>query len=972
MALRFAPTWLAALLACAALNFTASAARGAFGVEERNFEAGTCLNAGCTYASPSSVFFTQAAGHPPVGITTFEFNHRKGLAGEEPEGNVKRIRVDLPPGLAANPEALPKCPIAAFEKNACEPDTKVGTNELTVYDGINDLTISGTVYNLEQPEGLPLDFGIDVSIEPLVNVHIYLEGHVSSSSDYHEYFEIMGVPKEGELLGVKVPLAVLKSKLIFDGNAGEGDFLTLPSACSSSTTSFLEVESWEGQLSRTQTHTPVGVGGCEHVPFNPTAEIRPETAQSDQPDGPTVEVRVPQNVHPGEINTADISDAQVTLPDGMTIDPSAAHGLSACMAAEFEIGRCPSSARLGSVAIETDLPPGSLAGNVYLGDPAGGPISGPPYTVYVDAESRLGVSVRLKGIVSPDPVTGRLVTTFPEAPQLPFSDLIVKFEGGPLAPLANPLSCGIGQLQAVFTPYTGLSAAISSSPFVTALCPSSPPPFALAQSASSQPASAGAHTSYAFNLARGDGQQYLQQVAVTLPPGLLGLVPSVALCGEPQAGEGTCPAASQIGTAAISAGAGSMPYSFSGPVYLTGPYAGAPYGLSIPVRAVAGPFDLGTVVTRAAISVGLYSGRVTATSTLPTIVGGIPVRLKGVSVTVNRPGFLFNPTSCAALATESTLTSTLGAIQNLASPFQANGCGSLGFTPGLSVSTGAKTSKANGASLEVRVTQGPHQANIRQVTLSLPKRLPSRLTTLQKACPAAMFEAGTPPGACPSTSLVGGVTVTTPVLPGKLTGPAYLVSHGGGAFPDLDLVLRGDGVEVVLVGHTRISSGVTTSTFEALPDVPISSVTVDLPSGPRSVLTANGTLCATTLTAPTTILAQNGATITRKSKVAVTGCPVTILAHRVTPTAAIVTLLVPAAGRIEVAGPRLRSLRRNLRDARTVTVRVPLTPAGIAAMHFSHRLRLRLRVAFVPSAGQAGAGQSPSSAFTMLSFRSRR
>ena len=361
----------------------APAARASFGVEEHNFEAVTCVTSSCMYAgieADHAEAYTQAAGHPPVGVTTFEFNHKKALLGEEPEGNVKNIRVDLPPGLAANPEALSRCPISAFEKNECKAATQAGTNELTVYDDGANLTIPGTVYNLEQPPGLPLDFGIDVSVEPLVNVHIYLEGHVSWNTDYHEYFEIDNVPKEGVVAGVKVPLAVLKSKLIFNGRAGEGDFLTLPSVCSNSTTSHLRVESYEGQVSETNTTTPVGVEGCDKVPFAPTATVTPAAGESgsDQPDGATTEVNASQYAGPEEINTADIQDAHVTLPEGMTLNPSAARGLGVCTAGQIGIGTtnpvtCPASSNVGTVTIETDLPPHSLTGNVYLGSPGGGP-----------------------------------------------------------------------------------------------------------------------------------------------------------------------------------------------------------------------------------------------------------------------------------------------------------------------------------------------------------------------------------------------------------------------------------------------------------------------------------------------------------------------------------------------------------------------------------------------------------------------
>ena len=950
--------------------FTPSAA-GAFGVTERNFEAGTCLSESCTYASPASAFYTQAAGHPPVAITSFKFNAKPEGLGEAPEGNVKNVRVDIPPGLAANPEALPQCSRAAFEQNKCDPSTQVGTNDLVVYASGADIPLSGNpVYNLEQSPGLPLDFGIHVAIEPLVNTHIYLEGHVSSSTDYHEYFEINNLPREGEALGLKVPLAILSSKLIFNGRAGNGNFLTLPSVCSSTTTSHLRVESYEGAASETDTHPPTGVDGCDRVPFHPTTEIGSATTQSDAPDGPTVEVKAAQNAGPEEINTADIRDAHLTLPEGMTLNPSAAHELGVCTAAQIAIGStgpvtCPAAAKIGSVVIETDLPPGSLAGNIYLGDPGGGAITGPPYTLYVDAESQYGVSVRLQGAVNPNPSTGRLETTFLGNPQLPFSDLIVTFNGGALAPLANPLVCGSAQLEAIFSPYTGGGGALSTSRFVTTGCAASGPPFALAQGTTNQSAKAGAYTSYTLNLSRGDGQQYLQQVKTILPPGLLGAIPSVPLCGEPQAAQGTCPASSRVGLATVAAGAGPMPYSFSGPVSLTGPTGGGPYGLSIAIPAVAGPFNLGTVVTRAAISVDPYTGRVIATSTLPTIVKGVPLRLKDISVAFNRPNFLFNPTSCGALETNSTLTSTFGAVDGLSSPFVVSGCSGLKFTPTLTASTGGKSSKQNGASFEVKMTQGAHQANIRQVILTLPKRLPSRLTTLQKACPAALFEDGPPPGACPSTSRVGGATVSTPVLSGRLTGPAYLVSHGGASFPDLELVLRGDGVEVVLVGHTRIAGGTTTSKFETLPDVPITGVAVSLPTGPRSLLGANGVLCKEALTAPTTIIAQSGAKITRKTRIAVTGCPVTIAAHRTSGTEAIVSVMVPGAGRLSARGPDLRPLVRHVGRAGKTTLKVQLTRAGVAALRTRGRLKLRLRVGFLPH-----SGHHPSRALTSVTFRS--
>jgi hypothetical protein len=881
-----------------------------------------------------------------------------------------------------------------------EESTILGTNYVTVLvEAVKGshlfvkFPLEGEVYNLQQPPGLPSLFGVAIDLEPLLKAPIYahtlIKGGVAWNTDYHEYFTI-------ENLSPELPL--VRSRLVYKGNKGTGGFLTNPTACTGPQTTNIELKSYEGESATAHYTTPIGVSGCDLVPFEPSISVRPATTKSDQPDGATVELKVPQNPSTTELNSADLDTARVTLPEGMTINPAAAHNLEACTEEQAGLQEkhgerttgavtCPEGSKIGTIAIEVPtLPAKSLAGNVYLGSPSGGPITGPPYTIYFNAESkRYGVAVRQKGLIVPNETTGRLTATFAENPQAPFSGLSMNLTGasGSLPPLANPLACGTATTETSLTPYTELAA--TKSPFSSFVvdsngaggaCPS-PLPFALTQSTTNQSSTAGALTSYTFSLTRPEGQQYLSQIKTVLPAGLLGPIPSVTLCGEEQANAGTCTAASQIGSAAVAVGSGP-PYTFTGSVYLTGPYNGAPYGLSIVVPAVAGPFNLGNVVTRAAINVETYSGRLVVTSTLPTIVkgvgmpsAGIPLRLQKVVVAINRQNYLFNPTNCGALATESLLTGFVpgstsgGSTQSISTPFQVGECSKLAFTPTFKASTGAKTSKANGASLEVKMTQGAKQANIGQVVFTLPKQLPSRLTTLQKACPAATFEVADPPGACPSTSRVGGVTVSTPVLPGTLSGPAYLVSHGGQAFPDLDLIVRGDGVEVVLVGHTHISKqGITTSTFESLPDVPISSVTVNLPIGSRSVLTANGNLCTSTLTAPTTILAQSGAKITQKTRIAVNNCPVQIVKHRTSGTRALVTVQAPAAGRISGSGTDLQFITRHVGKAGRYTISVPLTRTGAEVLSKFRHLRLRLRAGFVPK-----SGRNTSKMYATVTFR---
>jgi hypothetical protein len=973
-----------AMVATWATAVSVPAAQAAFGI--KTWEAETCTSdtPECLYTSPESQAYTQSAGHPPFGITAFEVN----TEGENPEGHIKDVRVDIPAGLSTNPQAVPQCTEPEFNSiTGCSPTTLVGENEITAFVGLTKFgPVHLPIYNLVPPQGVPAEFGFILKVGPMVATKVLIVGGVSwyhepetsensgvPTGDYHEFFTIREISNA---------LSIVRTRLVFKGTAGDGTFLTIPSRCGSlqTSTNYLHIDSYEapGQFQARATVSGEPkiklVTGCEKVPFGPSVSVTPGANESspDQPDGAVVDLHLPQNPNGvGSPNSSDLQVSNVTLPEGVTLNPSAAHGLEGCTEAQIGIGTanpvsCPPASEIGTVAIETPvLPKGSLPGKLFLGlPPSGAPITGPPFTIYLDSESaRYGVSVRLKGLVSPDPSTGRLTATFSENPQDPFEDIVVTSKGGARAPLANPIICAAPSLSA-FTPYTGQApaSAVTSSPFspgAGSVCPSTAP-FALGQSTLTQPPNAGAYTSYTFNLARADAQQYLSSVTTVLPPGLVGVIPSVPLCGEPQAALGTCSSASQIGTATATAGAGPEPYTFTGPVFLTGPYNGAPYGLSIAIPTAAGPFNFGTVVNRATISVDPHTARVIVSGAVQTIVKGVPVRLKGLTVATSRPRFLLNPTNCGALATESTLTSTFGATQNLSSPFQVGNCNALTFTPKFSARTSAKTSKANGASLETTINQPGGQANIKSVKVQLPTQLPSRLTTLQKACPEATFAAN--PSSCPAGSLVGGARANTPVLPGKMTGPAYLVSHGGGAFPDLDLVLEANGIRVIVVGNTDIKKGITSSTFAAVPDVPVSSVTVNLPTGPHSALAANGDLCARPLVMPTTITGQNGKQVKQNTTISVAGCGVKIVRHRVSHNTLFLTVKTFAAGRVTAGGANLRSVSKRLGRAQNVTLKVPLSRSG----RKRHRpLRVRVRVSFAPKQ----KGESRSAASTTVTFR---
>jgi len=994
-------SFLALLLSGAMMAVFASAALAApeFGIE--SFFASNCKVATCEKtASPAEETdaYNQAAGHPPFGITDFKLNRVEASPGLfVPAKNLKSLRIDVGPGVSTNPQAVAKCSVADFTSTEVEPvkhiflapncaetgaaSTVIGENKITtvleVAPGVfADVPLSGKVYNLEQPNGLSTYFGVALQVGAGLFVHTFIEGHVEWASDYHDLFIINNIPP-----------GLLESRLTFFGNIGTGGFLTNPSVCAGpgpQTTTSWHGESAEGATA-SSSYTARGVEGCDGlapfaaVPFAPTFSLAPETTQSDQPDGVTTELVLPHDPNPAAIDSSQLKDASVLLPEGMTLNPSAAHGLEACTPAQIGIHTrspvaCPAGSKVADATLNVPgLPAGSLVGALYLGGPeGGGPITGPPYTVYLDVESaRYDVSMRLAGEVVPDASTGRVTAIFPNNPQQPFSDLILKFTAGALAPLANPLVCGAATTSTVLSPYTGQPAATPFSSFTVdsdghgGTCPSTLP-FSLSQSTQVQPATGGSQSSFTLNLGRADGQQYLSHVSAQLPAGLVGLIPSVPLCAEPQAAAGTCSAASQIGTATTAVGSGPTPTLFSGPVYLTGPIGSSPYGMTVAVPARTGPFDLGTVVVRARIDVDRFTGRITVSGDVPTIVKGIPLRLRALSMAINRQGFLVNPTNCGVLATDTTLGSTMGASQSLSTPFQVSNCSALAFKPKFTASSGVKgASKKNGAALVVKIgyPSGP-QANIRSVVAQLPKQLPSRLTTLQKACPEATFNAN--PFACPSGSRVGGATVITPALPQKLTGPAFFVSHGGQAFPDLDLVLNGNGVEVILVGNTNITKGITTSTFAAVPDVPVSSFELNLPLGANSALTANGVnLCGKSLTMPTTITAQSGAVIKQNTKIALTGCGVKIASHKVSGHTAVLKVNAPEAGRVSGSGSNLKTTYRHTSKGQQITLKVPLTSKGVKALNRNHKLKVKLRVGFVP----AKKG-SNSKEFVTVTFRS--
>jgi hypothetical protein len=921
--------------------------------------------------------FSQAGGHPFSANTTFVFNFVPGDEGnlETAGGSPRDIETALPPGFVGNPMARPRCPIATFEdgqgETPCPSATAVGYIHFSyaqgeIVGGVAQPIASTPVepiFNLEPTSGSAASFGF---VGGLSYARFTLNARVRSDGDYGV---TIGSPFTAKptLLGASLTFCEGGASYALSGGgvvesascdppagftAATQPLLTNPTQCAgrapvtrlsassyqdpanyASITSYTDAVSASPafQGDPTSEATPVAssfVTGCDLLQFNPGIELAPSveggTSQADEPTGASFDLKVPQSEEDGTNATPALKDATVTLPEGMTVDPSAADGLQACSDAQFGLGSkvepvepadCPAASRVGTVVVKTPLLEKPLEGQVFVGEPECSPCTnedtqdGRMFRLFLQVSlPERGVVVKLAGKVSANPVTGRLQATFTEQPQLPFGELELKLDGGPRAPLATPQACGEAKTTSVLTPWSsepgsnetqGTPDAMPSSSFDVdwdghgGACPSSIP-FSPAFTAQTSSSAAGLFTPFTVSLRRGDREQDLSGVTVNLPNGLLGMVSEVSRCVEPQAAQGECPESSRIGTTTVGAGAGSHPFYLSGSVYLTGPYKGAPFGLSVVVPAKAGPFTLagtngqGDVVVRAAISVNPNTAAVSiASDSFPQIVDGVPLRLRDVQVTVDRAGssmngFVFNPTNCSAQNVTATISGEhlnngeANKSESVSSPFAAGGCSGLPFSPSFSASTQGATSKADGASLIVKVASSQGQANIAKVDLQLPRGLPARLTTLQKACTEAQFN--TNPAGCQEASVIGMAKAITPVLNVPLTGPAYLVSHGGAAFPDVEFVLQGEGVRIDLDGGTDIKNGVTYSRFESIPDAPISSFEAVLPEGPHSVLAtdipakAKNSLCGQSLTMPSTITAQNGKQIIQMTKIAVTGC----------------------------------------------------------------------------------------------------
>jgi hypothetical protein len=775
------------------------------------------------------------------------------------------------------------------------------------------------------------DYGVTVSVSNTTEVVNFLTSTLvfwgAPGEASHDESRGFGCISEGYFDSPQFPtLSCVPST-----EAAPPAFLTLPTNCEAPYATSATGVSWPNKNNpagapfgpfsyslEDESGALVPMTDCNQVPFSPSIAAEASTEDAAGPTGLDFNV----NFHDEGLTSApglaqsQVNKTVVTLPEGFTIDPSAGVGLVGCRPADFARetidsiagAGCPNESKLGTVEVESPLLAQKIKGSLYIAQPYENPFpepeAGHPYgtlvALYIVARNpETGVLIKVAGKVVPNPVTGQLTTIFENIPQLPFNHFNFHFREGVQAPLISPPTCGTYTTQAQLTPWSApMTAATESSSFTITkgvgggACPvGGVPPFKPGIVSGVLNNNAGSFSPFYLHLTRTDGEQEISGFSTNLPSGLTGNLSGIPFCpeadieaarhkrGAQEEASPSCPGASQIGHTLVGTGVGSVLAYVPGKIYLAGKFHGAPFSIVSVTSAVVGPFDLGTVVLRFGLNIDPLSARVnvspTSSEPIPTIIDGIVTHVRDIRVYIDRSNFILNPTSCNPLSIASTLNAPSGASTTVTSPFQDSNCQALGFKPIFKVSTSGKTSRAKGASLTVKLSYpAGAQANISKVKVDLPKQLPSRLTTLQKACTAAQFAAN--PAGCPTASRVGFARAITPLIPVPLEGPAYFVSHGGEQFPDLIMVLQGYGVTIDLVGSTFINkAGITSSTFKTVPDQPVGSFELTLPQGPSSALAANGNLCKAKLVMPTAFDAQNGASVHQSTKITVTGCPKT-------------------------------------------------------------------------------------------------
>ena len=945
-----------AVLACVG----ASPAQGAFGIAA--FDGAVSDSVGGA--------FTQAGGHPDTASTVFDLNTTtmevSGFEFVVPDGgNMRDIRVDVPPGLVGNPAAVGRCPkslriatgkqarAATFDPNEfCPLSSIVGVASVTLFGDIlsgfflQRYRFIAPVFNLEPPPGVAAQFGFGWSDEK-----VFLDASVRTDGDYGLRISSRNANEIKSVLASKVTLwgnptdhshdvqrcATYYHPVIPIGepfpesgvepvcidpdgqnrpwllpnaaNVASKAFMSNPTACTPAGVGLetrLRIEPWSSASAPDEasfvSHLPPGLplpvdqwgpaqgpDGCENVPFDPSVNIQADTAKADSPAALAVDLSFPQDglSNPDGIATAHLKRATVTLPEGWSVSPSAADGLQGCSDAQARVGTtlgagCPDASKIGTVTATTPLLEEELEGGVYVGtQESDDPLSGRMFRIFIalNSEER-GVHVKLPGQIRIDPDTGRIETTFDNNPQVPVDKISLRLMGGARAPLASPLDCGTKQATTVLEAWSGAVATRTNDLAVE--CPGAGP-LAPTFTAGMTSNLAGRHSTFVLRANRPDNQQVMNGLALRMPPGLLAKLKGVPRCPDAAANAGTCTQTSRVGTATVGAGPGTNPFYIQGGVYLTGPYKKGPFGLSVSVHAKAGPFDLGVTTVRQQLIVDPIDAHVDVVSDpLPTILKGVPIRLRSLNVDVDRNDFILNPTSCKTRTILAAFSSPSGSIFNTSAPFGVANCAALPLKPKLSIALTGKGQTGDGKhpGVKARVVQRAGHANLKRVQVKLPLSLALDPDNAQALCEFADGTKVDP--TCPKGSIVGRARAVTPLLDRPVSAPVYFVKNVRidpktkrpiRTLPMLVIPLRGENdIKLNIKGTSNVSKDHLVNTLDLLPDAPVSRFDLTIDGGKNGILVINNGICRKKQIANTEIDGQNGKHSDRNTTLTTPNC----------------------------------------------------------------------------------------------------
>ena len=838
--------------------------------------------------------YTQAGGHPYEFSTDFHFETYSTITspggewnerGAAPFHDPKNIVADLPPGLVVNPGNAPHCSLADYFTQECEYNkVSVGDAILQIF-GQSSGGFHAPIVNLDPVGAYPGELGVPVFGIPIIVITTGIRtgpGYGIAATSLGAQVDLnrtrlnlWGIPADeghNSLRGL-------------EGGPPESlpaPFVTMPGDCSGNPlTVGGRYDTWDipGQYVEASAELPP-VDGCNALAFNPSVEAHPTTNLADAPSGFQFNLQVPQNEEPEEVSSGELKEALVRLPAGLSVNTAAAGGLGSCSEAQIGLrseapAQCPDASKLGSAKVESSLLNGPLSGPIYLATPHQNP-SGSLLAAYVVVEGE-GVRIKLPGFFETDPVTGQITARFTENPQLPFEDLKLDIFGGARGALRTPATCGSYETTTSLTPFSAPESgppATPASSFETSAaenggpCPSSAgqEPNAPRFIAGSETPQAGIYSPFSLKLVRQDGEQEIKGLDTTLPEGLVGKLAGIPYCpdaaiaaasnktGTEEQASPSCPASSEVGTVEVGAGAGPTPLNVPGHVYLSGPYKGAPISLTIITPAVAGPFDLGTVVVRAALYVNPETTQIHAVSDpIPTILEGIPLDVRSVTLKLNRSQFTLNPTSCEPFSITGSALSVLNSSAPLSQRFQVGGCKALAFKPKLSLALKGGYKRRGHPALTAVVKMPSGGANIASTQVVLPPTEILDNAHIQSPCTRVQFAAN----ACPPGSVLGSARAETPLLDQPLEGPVYLMTGFGHKLPDLVVDLNGQ-IHVVLdgvVGNSK-AGGLRTS-FEAVPDAPVSKFVLKLQGAHRGLVQNSVNLCKAPQRASAVFTGQN-------------------------------------------------------------------------------------------------------------------